>query len=71
MIRVLAYTLSLVFYYRQIRSHARGDCETFRMFAKRMACTRMGAPVSYSFQLEKAKLPPRFRPSILNPNHHC
>lgn len=37
MIRVLAYTLSLVFYHRQIRSHARGNCETFRAFAKRMA----------------------------------
>ena len=37
MIRVLAYTLSLVFYHRQIVSHARGDCETFRAFAKRMA----------------------------------
>lgn len=37
MIRVLAYTLSLVFYHRQILSHARGDCETFRAFAKRMA----------------------------------
>ncbi len=37
MIRVLAYTLSLVFYHRQILSHTRGDCETFRAFAKRMA----------------------------------
>ena len=29
MIRFLAYTLSLVFYHRQVRSHARGKCETF------------------------------------------
>jgi hypothetical protein len=37
MIRFLAYTLSLVFYQRQIRSHARGRCESFHQLAKRMA----------------------------------
>lgn len=37
MIRLLAYTLSLVFYQRQVRSHARGRCETFHEFAKRIA----------------------------------
>ena len=37
MIRFLAYTLSLVFYQRQVRSHARGKCETFHAFAKRIA----------------------------------
>jgi len=37
MIRFLAYTLSLVFYQRQVRSHAHGKCETFREFAKRLA----------------------------------
>jgi Transposase DDE domain len=37
MIRFLAYTLSLVFYHRQIRSHACGKCDTFREFARRMA----------------------------------
>lgn len=37
MIRLLAYTLSLVFYQRQICSHARGRCDTFREFAKRLA----------------------------------
>jgi len=37
MIRFLAYTLSLVFYHRQVRSHARGNCETFHEFAKRIA----------------------------------
>ena len=37
MIRFLAYTLSLVFYQRQVRSHARGKCETFHQFAKRIA----------------------------------
>ena len=37
MIRFLAYTLSLVFYHRQVRSHARGKCETFHALAKRIA----------------------------------
>jgi hypothetical protein len=37
MIRFLAYTLSLIFYHRQIRSHARTQCETFHEFAKRIA----------------------------------
>ncbi len=37
MIRLLAYTLSLVFYQRQVRSHARRRCETFHEFAKRIA----------------------------------
>ena len=37
MIRLLAHALSLVFYYWQIRSHARGHCQGFHEFAKRMA----------------------------------
>jgi hypothetical protein len=37
MIRLLAYTLSLVFYQRQICSHARGRCDSFHEFAKRLA----------------------------------
>jgi hypothetical protein len=37
MIRLLAYTLSLVFYHRQVRSHACRKCDTFREFARRMA----------------------------------
>jgi Transposase DDE domain len=37
MVRFLAYTLSLVFYHRQVRSHARGKCETFHELAKRIA----------------------------------
>ena len=37
MIRFLVYTLSLVFYHRQIRSHACRKCDTFREFARRMA----------------------------------
>jgi hypothetical protein len=37
MIRLLAYTLSLVFYRQQILSHARGHCQGFHEFAKRMA----------------------------------
>jgi hypothetical protein len=37
MIRLLAYTLSLVFYQRQICSHARGRRYTFHEFAKRLA----------------------------------
>ena len=36
-IRLLAYTLSLVFYHRQIRSHARGRFQSFHEFAKRLA----------------------------------
>jgi hypothetical protein len=36
MIRFLAYTLSLVFYHRQVRSHSRGKCETFHECAKRI-----------------------------------
>ena len=37
MIRVLAYVLSLVFYGRQVCSHARGPCDGFPEFAKRLA----------------------------------
>lgn len=37
MIRFLAYTLSLVFYQRQVRSHARRKCPSFHDFAKRIA----------------------------------
>jgi hypothetical protein len=37
MIRFLAYTLSMVFYCRQICSHAVGKCDTFSEFARRMA----------------------------------
>jgi len=37
MIRLLAYTLSLVFFQRQVCSHARGNPGTFLEFAKRMA----------------------------------
>jgi hypothetical protein len=37
MIRLLAYTLSLVFFHRQVCSHARGNPGTFLEFAKRMA----------------------------------
>lgn len=37
MIRLLAFTLSMVFYQRQVRSHARRRCETFHDLAKRIA----------------------------------
>jgi hypothetical protein len=37
MIRLLAYALSLIFYYRQVCSHARGPCDGFHEFAKRLA----------------------------------
>lgn len=37
MIRLLAYTLSLLFYYRQIRSHERRARDAFHEFAKRLA----------------------------------
>ncbi|MCW5981962.1 MAG: hypothetical protein KIT09_28010 [Bryobacteraceae bacterium] len=36
MIRVLAYTLSSTFYHRQVCSHARGRCDSFHEFAKRL-----------------------------------
>lgn len=42
MIRVLAYTLSLVFYHRQVRSHARGPRHSFHEFAKRLAYGSFG-----------------------------
>jgi hypothetical protein len=29
MIRVLAYGMTLLFYHRQVRSHARGHCDGF------------------------------------------
>jgi hypothetical protein len=37
MIRLVAYTLSSLFYHRQVRSHARGPCASFHEFAKRLA----------------------------------
>ncbi len=37
MIRLLAYTLTMVFYHRQVRSHARRPCGTFRDLAKQLA----------------------------------
>ena len=37
MIRMLAYTLSLVFYHRQVRSHGARKWETFHVFALRLA----------------------------------
>ena len=37
MIRFLAYTLSLVYYLRQVCSHARGKCQTFLEFDKHIA----------------------------------
>lgn len=37
MIRLLAYMVSLVFYYRQVCSHARGHGQSFHEFAKRIA----------------------------------
>jgi hypothetical protein len=37
MIRFLAYTLSLVFYHRQVRSHASRKPDNFREFARRLA----------------------------------
>ena len=37
MIRLLAYALSLVFYQRQVRSHARGSSDSFHEFAKHLA----------------------------------
>lgn len=36
-VRLLTYTLSPVLYQRQICTHARGRCDTFHEFAKRLA----------------------------------
>lgn len=36
MIRLLAYALSLLYYQRQVRSHARGPCDGFHVFARRL-----------------------------------
>jgi hypothetical protein len=44
MIRFLAYTLSLVFYCRQVCSHAAAKCDTFREFARRLAYWFIGSP---------------------------
>jgi hypothetical protein len=37
MIRLLAYALSMIFYQRQVFTHARGRCDIFHGFAKRLA----------------------------------
>lgn len=44
MIRLLAYTLSLVFYQRQICSPARLRCDSFHQFAKRLAYWFVAVP---------------------------
>jgi hypothetical protein len=44
MIRVLAYTLSLVFYQRQVRSHARHKWETFRTVARSTGLPAVPSP---------------------------
>jgi hypothetical protein len=38
MIRVLAYNLTMVFYYRQVRSHCRTPPPSFREMARQLAC---------------------------------
>ncbi|MGH9696817.1 MAG: transposase [Bryobacteraceae bacterium] len=48
MIRFLAYTLSLVFYHRQVRSHTRGKCETFHQCARRISDWFVAPPVNTS-----------------------
>jgi hypothetical protein len=48
MIRMLAYTLSLVFYQRQVRSHARRRCETFHELAQRIAYWFVALPPNTS-----------------------
>jgi hypothetical protein len=48
MIRLLAYTLSLVFYHRQVRSHARGRCDSFHELAKRLAYWFVALPPNTS-----------------------
>jgi hypothetical protein len=48
MIRLLAYALSLVFYQRQICSHARGRGDTYHEFAKRLAYWFVALPPNTS-----------------------
>jgi hypothetical protein len=48
MIRLLAYTLSLVFYHRQVRSYARGRCDSFHELAKRLAYWFVALPPNTS-----------------------
>ena len=43
MIRFLAYALSLVFYHRQVRSHASRKCNTFHELAKSFAYWFLGS----------------------------
>ena len=48
MIRFLAYTLSLIFYERQVRSHERGKSKTFLEFAKRLRYWFLALPTDTS-----------------------
>ena len=48
MIRLLAYVLSLVFYQRQVCSHARGHCDSFHEFAKHLAYGFIALPPNTS-----------------------
>ena len=48
MIRVLAYTLSLVFYHRQVVSHARRTPPTFREMARLLAYLFLSPPLNSS-----------------------
>lgn len=48
MIRVLAYTLSLVFYHRQVMSHARLTPLTFSQMARHLAYLFLSPPVNSS-----------------------
>jgi hypothetical protein len=43
-ISTLAYMPSLVFYHRQVRSHARGACVSFHDFAKRLGYGFLALP---------------------------
>jgi hypothetical protein len=55
MIRFLAYTLSLVFYHRQVCSRARRKCDTFHELAKPFASWFSGSFPKYQL-ISRARL---------------
>jgi len=60
MIRFLAYTLSLVFYHRQVRSHARRKCETGLMNSPAAVVHRSQTPrLTRREQLQNRPMPMR------------
>jgi len=65
MIRVLAYTLAMVFYHRQVRSHCRATrpsfCEMARQLAYQFLAPRCDSSGGPSRRLVRAPIPDQFR----------